>query len=101
MKITRTFSLFLNPFRPLISAPCVKCKVVKFSPDLMRCKNLYLCSACVPAETREAMRHHANVSFLELTDTEKREIRVALYGEAGADRLELEVEARKNNFKKH
>lgn len=101
MKITRTFSLFLNPFRPLLSAPCVKCKMVRFSPDLMRSKNVYLCSSCVPAENREAMRNHAKISFLELTDAEKRACRVALYGEAGADKLEREVEARKNSLKRH
>lgn len=100
MKITRTFSLFLNPFRPLLSAPCAKCKTVKFSPDLMRAANLFICSACVPEVNREAMRTHAALCFAELTDAEKRACRVALYGEDGADRLELEVEARKNILQK-
>lgn len=96
MKRQVTFSLFLNPFRPLLRAPCVKCKRQMYSPDLMRTGRLVICSNCVPAAQREAMREHAILSFDDLTADEKWEVRVAMYGPEKARQLTEAAEARKN-----
>lgn len=96
MKRRFTFSLFLNPFRPLLRAPCVKCKQPMYSPDLMRAGSLVICSNCVPAEQREAMREHAILSFDDLTADEKWNARVAMYGPEKARQLTDQAEARKN-----
>lgn len=100
MKRQVTFSLFLNPFRPLLKAPCVECKKERYSPDLMRAGNLVICSSCVPAAQRDAMREHAHQAFAELSDGEKWNVRVALYGPARARQMTAEAEARKNILQK-
>ena len=101
MKKKYTFSLFLNPFRPLLKAPCCKCKKERYSPDLMRSGHLVICSDCVPADIRENMRLHAGLAFQDLTAGEKWEIRVALYGPEKARQLTDQAEARKKIQKIH
>lgn len=96
MKRQVTFSLFLNPFDPLLKARCCKCKEERFSPDLMRGDGVFICSSCVPAENREAMRHHANLCFADLPAGDKWAIRVKLYGVVRARQMTDEAAARKD-----